>query len=251
MRMGRNYIVCLVSVMLSVMLAGCKFSHYVMKDKHVTAQERFPKDSVTIVEPVFSTWFVSHYPSRGLYRLITGDEDEFLGTQIDIGDRADSIRQLVREVYQSTPISDTAFYRVKSGCMLTNKFHDKRFITTYTLMLMQDSSEVFSVLNPALYRCLNLDSNRYNIVHVFTMDIWVQPLGYFETDPLPGTMRPHVIVLYKNRVLYYRHYFDSFTEDRKSFRKRDQDGDEYPYFPAFQLRRVVEALTRDLASRIQ
>jgi hypothetical protein len=68
---------------------------------------------------------------------------------------------------------------------------------------------------------------------------------------MQGKMLPQVIVLYKNRVVYYRHYYDNVTGNKKHFPRGHPDREEWPYFPAFQLRRVVEALTRDLASRIQ
>ncbi len=237
----------MVIMAISVGLVGCKFSHYVRKDTHVTALERFPKDSVTLVEPVFSTWFAHHYPSRGLYRLITGDEEEYTGNKIDIADRADSIRSMVVEAYRKTPITDTAFFRIKSGCMVTFDFKDSSYITYYTVALL-DSTTGFSVLNPHMYRCLALDTNRYNIIHVFTMSTWMTGLG---DETLQGKMLPHVVVLYKNRVVYYRHYYDNVTGNKKHFPKGHPDREEWPYFPSFQMRRVVEALTKDLAARIQ
>lgn len=234
-------------LVLAIGCAGCSPSKFIREDKFVTGRVLFPKDSVTLVEPVFSTWLVSYFPSRGLYRLLTGDKDEYTCSQIDIGDRADSIRALVRAAYSQTPVTDTAFFRIKSGCMLTPRCKDKRFITAYNLLYMEDSSYRFSVLDPSLYRCLDLDSNRYNIIHVFTMDLWMQPLGDLDVY---DHMRPHVIVLYKNRIVYYRHYFDSIKSDKKHFPVGYPNRDDWPHYPSFQLRRVVDALTRDLAARI-
>lgn len=234
---------------IAVMLSGCTlFSHFVFKDQHVTGRAVFPRDSVTLVEPVFSTWFVQYYPSRGLYRLITGEEEQYSGNKIDTEDRADTIRKLVLEAYRKTPASDTPFFRIKSGCMVTFNLKDTSYITPYTLRMMYDSSSGFSVLNPRMYRCLGLDTNRYNIIHVFTMSTWNTGLG---DETMQSKMIPHVVVLYKNRVVYYRQYYDSVTGNKKHFPKGHPDREEWPYFPSFQLRRVVDAITRDLAKRIQ
>lgn len=229
------------SSLLVVLFSSC-FNGFIRTQDFITAKDIFPKDSVTVLEPLFSTWSVT-------FRTRANFEWEMFGDMVEVGDRADTIRKILRDAYKTSPITDTAIFRINSGCLFRWQLEDSTGISPYTIMRSSnDSSYGFSILNPDLYRCLPLDSARYNVLNVFVMSLWSNGIGDVE---IRSVMQPYVIVLYKNRIIYYRHYHDGVDERRRDFPKGSWDRKNYPYFPRYQMERVVVALNKDLISRIR